>query len=297
MTTPAAKSPTTAAVQLGRIGIWAGEFRYGEASARAEAAGELDELGYGALWIPGIAGGDLFGDMDVALAASKRMAIATGIINIWRHEPAQVGAWWRGLAESSHARLMLGLGISHALLIGADYSKPVATMSKYLDGLDAEGVPADRRCVAALGPKMLDLARDRSAGSHPYLVPPEHTVIARERLGPGVLLAPEQGVILESDPGKAREIARQALAIYLPLPNYSNNWRRLGFTEEDVTTPSDRLLDALFAWGGTDQIAARIQAHLDAGADHVCLQVLSGPLTQRGALPREAWRELAGALL
>jgi probable F420-dependent oxidoreductase len=296
MTPSPSTSPATP-VELGRIGIWAGEFRYGEGAARAEAAAELDELGYGALWMPGAAGGDLFGDMDVALAATRRMAVATGIINVWRHEPAEVGAWWRGLPGDRRDRLMLGIGISHARLIGADYGKPLATMSKYLDGLDSAGVPADHRCVAALGPKMLDLARDRSAGSHPYLVPPEHTAIARERLGPSALLAPEQGVILETDPAKAREIGRQAIEIYLALPNYSNNWRRLGFTEEDVTTPSDRLLDALFAWGGTQQIAARVQAHLDAGADHVCLQVLTGPAAARGHLPREAWRELAAALL
>ena len=282
--------------QLGRVGIWAGEFRVGD-PARAEAAAELDALGYGALWIPGGAGGDLFGDMKIALDASKRMAVASGIVNIWRHEPAEVGAWWHGLSQAHQDRTMLGLGISHALLIGADYSKPVATMTKYLDGLDAEKVPSERRCVAALGPKMLDLSRDRSAGSHPYLVPPEHTAIARERLGPDALLAPEQGVILETDPGKARAIARQAVAMYLPLPNYSNNWRRLGFSEEDVTTPSDRLLDGLFAWGTPAKIAERVQAHIDAGADHVCLQVLSDTPIGRGALPRAAWRELAGALL
>ena len=271
--------------------------RFGDAGARADAAAELDELGFGAIWIPGIAGGDLFGDMDVALAATKRTAIASGIVNIWRHEPAEVGAWWRGLSDDHKSRTMLGLGISHALLIGADYKRPVATMSAYLDGLDAEHVPAEARCLAALAPKMLDLSRDRSAGSHPYLVPPEHSAIARERLGPGALLAPEQGVILETDPVKARQIARQAVAIYMPLPNYVNNWRRLGYSEADVTGPSDKLCDALFAWGGLDKIKARIDAHIDAGANHVCLQVLSGAPLGRGELPREAWRELAGALL
>src|ERR1700761_4794132 len=139
---------TQPSISLGRVGIWAGEFRTGDAGARAEAAAELDELGYGALWIPGGAGGDLFGDMKIALDASQRMAVASGIVNIWRHEPAEVGAWWHGLSPAHQDRTLLGLRIRHALLIGADYSKPVSTMSKYLDGLDAEKVPSERRCIA-----------------------------------------------------------------------------------------------------------------------------------------------------
>jgi len=296
MSTQAA-SASKPADRLGRIGIWSGELRYGDAAQRADAAAELDELGYGAVWIPGGAGGDIFGDVNALLAATRRTTVATGIVNIWRHEPAEAGTWWRGLSAEHQARVMLGLGISHAALIGADYGKPVATMAAYLDKLDTEGVPVERRCIAALGPKMLDLARDRSAGSHPYLTTPDHTATARERLGPDALLAPELGVILETDAAKARETARQALKLYMGLPNYVNNWRRSGFGDDDVTQPSDRLIDALFGWGDLSQIAAKVKDHLDAGANHVCLQVVRGAIRTDPSLPREAWRTLAGALL
>lgn len=282
---------------LGRIGIWSGELRAGDPGARSEAVAELDELGFGAIWIPGGLGGDLFDDIDLLLTAAKRAAIATGILNIWKHTPADVGRWWRGLPEDRKQRVMLGLGVSHSPIIGETYKKPLEAMRDFLDGLDAEKVPADRRCLAALAPKMLELARERTAGSHPYLVPPEHTAIARESLGPTALLAPEVGVILERDPAKAHEIARAALGLYMRLPNYVNNWRRLGFSEEDVTGPSDRLCDALFAWGEMDQIARRVNAHLEAGADHVCVQVVRGAVGADRSLPREAWRELAAALL
>jgi probable F420-dependent oxidoreductase len=296
MSTSAA-STAKAADRLGRVGVWSGELRYAEAGAGREAAAELEALGFGAIWVPGGIGGDLFADVDRLLAATQRTVIATGILNIWKHEPAETGAWWRGLSPDRQARLMLGLGVSHELLIGPDYQRPLAKMGAYLDGLDAEGVPAERRCLAALGPKMLDLARDRSAGAHPYLVPPEHTALARARLGPDALLAPELGVILETDPGRAREIARQAVAVYLAMPNYVNNWRRLGFGDDDVTQPSDRLCDALFAWGGMDRIGQRVNDHFAAGANHVCLQVLRGRAGGDASLPREAWRELAAALL
>ena len=169
-------------------------------------------------------------------------------------------------------------------------------MRDYLDRLSAEGLPADRLCLAALGPKMLELARDRTAGAHPYLVTPEHTAQARSVLGPGKLLAPEQGVILERDPERARAMARKALAQYQQRPNYANNWRRLGFSEDDIANMSDRLVDALFAWGGVEQIAERVKAHLSAGADHVCLQVISGAGVDVNAA-RPAWRTLAAALL
>jgi probable F420-dependent oxidoreductase len=285
------------AQRLGRIGVWSGELRYGEAAARAEATAELDALGYGTIWIPGGIGGEILADVQALLNAAPRASIATGIINIWKHEPAELGAWWKGLSAAHQARTMLGLGVSHGPLIGADYGKPLATMIAYLDGLDAQGVPAASRCLAALAPKMLDLARDRSAGTHPYLVPPEHTAVARARVGPDALVAPEQGVILETDPAKAREIGRQAIGVYLGLPNYLNNWRRLGYSEEDVTTFSDRLHDAIFAWGTPEQIAARVKAHFDAGADHVCLQVLRGPTGGDNSLPMRQWRELAAALV
>ena len=289
-------SATKPADRLGPIGIWSGELRYAPAAARAEAAAELDALGYGAIWIPGGIGGEVLADVDGLLAATTRATVATGIINIWKHEPAELGSWWRGHSAEQQGRVMLGLGISHGPLIGDGYGRPVATMRTYLDGLDAQGVPAERRCLAALGPKMLDLSRDRSAGAHPYLTTPEHTAAARERLGPDALLAPEHGVILETDPGKARDVGREALGLYLRLPNYTNNWRRLGFSDEEIENPSDRLVDALFAWGGVDQIARRVREHLDAGANHVCLQVVRGKVGGDPSLPRDAWRELAGLL-
>lgn len=297
MAQTASTSSPRPSTRLGRIGIWSNELRSGDVGARADAAAELDELGFGALWIPGATSGDLLDDVAVLLAATRRATIATGILNIWKHEPADVGAWWGGLSGGLQARTMLGLGVSHALVIGADYGRPVASMNAYLDKLDAAGVPEHQRCLAALGPKMLDLARDRSAGAHPFLITPEHTAMARERLGPTALLAPEQGVILETDPSRARDIARRYVSGYGQLANYSNSWRRLGFSEEDITTSSDRLCDALFAWGDVDQIARRVDAHLAAGADHVCLQVSLGGAGEDLAQPREIWRELAAALI
>jgi probable F420-dependent oxidoreductase len=295
-TATSSAAPRARARGLGPIGIWSLELRFGDRGEAHEAAAELDQLGYGALWIPGGVGGDVLGDVAGLLAAAPRAAIATGILNIWKHEPADIGAWWAGRSPADHARVMLGLGVSHGPIIGEAYAKPLEAMSRYLDGLDAAGVPEERRCLAALGPKMLDLSAARSAGAHPYLVPATHTAQARERLGADALLAPEVGVVLETDPGRAREIARQALANYLRLPNYLNSWRRLGFSEEDVQG-SDRLIDALFAWGSLEQIAARVREHLDAGADHVCLQVVSAPSGSGIAFPRQAWRELAQALL
>jgi probable F420-dependent oxidoreductase len=275
------------------IGVWSGQLRAGDPGLVAEAAAELDELGYGAIWIPD-PGGDMFGPVETLLAATRKMTIATGVMSVWRREPAEIGAWWRALPADRRARLMLGFGISHAHYVGDGYGRPLATMRTYLDGLDDEGVPAERRCLAALGPKMLDLARERTAGAHPYLITAEHTAIARERLGPEPLLAPEVGVVLEADRATAHAIAAKALAPYMRLPNYVNNWRRLGFSEADVTGPSPRLIDALFAWGEMEQVVSHLKTHRDAGADQVCLQVFSG---DGGAMPRKAWRELAAALL
>jgi probable F420-dependent oxidoreductase len=277
----------------GRIGVWASDFRFGEASFVAEASAELEELGYSTLWFPGGRGGDLLARITFILGATTECTVATGILNIWMHEPSEVGAWWRTLDPGLQQRVMLGLGIGHAAAIGDAWRQPLKKMSDYLDGLDREGVPVDRRCIAALGPKMLDLARDRTAGAHPYLVPPEHTAIARERLGPGAWLAPEQGVILDSNPVSARDKARAQLQTYARLPNYRNNWQRLGFTGNDIDTMSDRFIDALFVWGSPQQIAQRLEAHLQAGADHVCLQVILGPTgTNNPNELRRVWREL-----
>lgn len=283
---------------IGRIGIWSMEMRFGDHGQAAEAIAELDELGYGALWMPGGIGGDLTGDFDRLLAASSNITIASGILNIWKHEPAEVATWFKALPTEKQSRVLLGLGVSHSHIVGEAYAniKPLAAMRDYLNRLTDEGVPGDSLCLAALGPKMLELAGQRTAGVHPYLVTPEHTALAREALGPDGLVAPEQGVVLESDPVKARELARKALSQYQSYPNYRNNWLRLGFSETEIDSGSDGLVDSLFAWGSVEKIAERVDAHFAAGADHVCLQVITGTGLDIGAV-RPAWRELAATLI
>jgi probable F420-dependent oxidoreductase len=280
--------------QVGRVGVWSMELRFGDTAAIDEAAGELDELGYGALWIPGGIDDAVLGDVDRLLSATKRIVIGTGIINIWKQEAADVAAWWKGQSPERQARVWLGIGVSHGPIIGDGWMKPVAKTRAWIDEAHAAGLPASAMCVAALGPKMLALARDRTGGAHPYLIDPSHTAEARGILGPGKVLAPEQGVVLETDPAKARALAREALAFYVSLPNYCNSWRRLGYSEEDIATVSDRLIDGIFAWGTAEQIAVRVKAHHDAGADHVCIQAITGAGID-GA--RQAWRDLAKALL
>jgi probable F420-dependent oxidoreductase len=268
-------------------GIWASELRYADPAAISEAAAELESLGYTTLWIPD-AGGDVFGALDRLLAATSTVRIATGILNIWRQTPEATNAWWSAQPPATHDRTLLGLGVSHGPLIGEAWARPLAAMRAFLDALD---VPREHLCIAALGPKMVELARERTAGTHPYLVTPEHTARARQALGPDALVAPEQGVVLETDPDTARAVARDAIGFYTGLPNYVNNWKRLGFTDDDVASLSDRLVDALVAWGDVDAIAARVAEHRAAGADHVCLQVLQRP---GNPMPRAAWRALAG---
>jgi probable F420-dependent oxidoreductase len=286
------------AVALGRIGVWSNRLRYHEdRGAVADAAAELDALGYGALWLPDV-GGDVFGDVEHVLDATERCAVATGILNIWMHDAGTVAAGTARLAERHPDRFLLGLGASHAAVVDAAepgrYARPYSAMVAYLDALDAASpavAPGDR-ILAALRPRMLALSRDRAAGAHPYLVPVEHTRRARELLGPGRLLAPELGVLLDPDDGLAR--AREHVADYLQLPNYVRNLRHLGYGEADLSgTGSDRLVRDLVAWGDEDAIAARVREHLDAGADHVCVQVLGAA----EPLPRETWRRLAAALL
>ncbi|HMO67075.1 MAG TPA: TIGR03620 family F420-dependent LLM class oxidoreductase [Novosphingobium sp.] len=278
---------------LGQIGIWSMELRFGDASAIAEAAAELDELGFPAILVPGGVGGDVAGDINRLLAATSRATIATGIINIWKHTPAEIAGWWDSLPDDQRERLLLGLGISHAPLIGEGWNRPVARTREWVEDLLGLGVPAQNLCLAALGPKMVALSGELTAGAHPYLVTPEHSRIARDSLCPDPLLGPEQAVVLETGPARARELARGALVHYARLPNYRNNWLRLGFTEADCEGQSDALLDGLFAWGTLDSIRERVQQHQAAGADHVCLQAITG-----GGLPeaRAAWRELAKLL-
>jgi probable F420-dependent oxidoreductase len=234
-------------------GIWAAQLRYGDAGAIREMAAELEELGYSALWIPDV-GGELFASVELLMSSTERTTIATGILNLWMHTAEETARQHARLTAAHGDRFLVGIGVSHRLLIDRDaagrYAKPLAAMRAFLDGLDEaeHPLPRDRRVLAALGPKMLELARERSAGAHPYNVTPAHTALAREALGPEALLATEQAVALTTDASVARSAGRQHASIYLNLPNYTNNLRRLGFTDEDFTDGgSDRLIDALVA--------------------------------------------------
>jgi probable F420-dependent oxidoreductase len=285
------------ALDLTGTGIWSGELRrHADRAEAADAAAELEQLGYAALWFPG---GDAHGAFNAAgelLRATTSATVATGILSIWLEEPERVAAERAQLHDAYDGRFLLGLGVSHAPAVGSDrYKRPLEKMRSYLDSLDVAAPPVlpEERALAALGPKMLELARDRSLGAHPYLVTPEHTRVAREAVGPEKLLATEQAVVLETDPERARSLARGHLEIYLQLPNYANNWRRLGFGDDDFAQGgSDRLVDALVVWGDEDAIRARVEEHREAGADQVLIQAVSGS----DGLPREEWRRLAPAL-
>jgi probable F420-dependent oxidoreductase len=250
-------------VDLGRVGIWSRELRYNpDRGARAAAAAEIEDLGYAAIFIPD-AGGDVLGDVEHLLTATRRLPFATGILNIWLNDPAEVASRRASLVARFGPRFLLGLGSSHAPLVESavrvPYARPYAKMTAYLDALDAAAtpVPAEMRMLAALGPRMLSLARARAAAAHPYLVPPEHTAAAREALGPGILLAPAQAVVLGTDRRLGREQARAFVSDYLALPNYVRNLRRLGFTDDDLHgRASDRLVNALVAYGDEETIAA-----------------------------------------
>ncbi|MDN4520943.1 LLM class F420-dependent oxidoreductase [Mycolicibacterium austroafricanum] len=286
-------------MNLSGVGLWSSQLRYGNPDEAADAAAELDGLGFTALWIPDV-GGPVLDSVDNLLSATEKTVIATGILNLWMHEPAEVAARYAALTETHGERFLLGIGVSHAPLIDSKepgrYRKPLAATKAFLDGIDAspQPVPTANRVLAALGPKMLQLSATRAAGAHPYLTTPEHTRQAREVLGSGPLLLPEQSVLLTHDRDQAREVGTDWLRSYLALPNYANNLLRLGFTEDDVSSVSDRLFDALIAWGDEDAVRRRVQEHLDAGADHVCVQVLTADPRE---FPREQWRRLAEALL
>jgi probable F420-dependent oxidoreductase len=287
-------------VDLGKAGIWSRELRYHpDRGARAAAAAEVEDLGYTAIFIPDV-GGDVLGEVEYLLTATTRISFATGILNIWMHDPADVASGRADLASRFGPRFLLGLGSSHAPLVESarrgPYTRPYSKMAEYLDALDtaAVPVPAADRMLAALGPRMLSLARSRAGAAHPYLVPPEHTAMAREALGPAAVLAPAQAVVLDTDPQRSQERARAFVNDYLTLPNYVRNLRRLGFGDDDFQAgASDRLVDALVARGDEDAIAARVRAHHDAGADHVCIYVFGHG---DEALQLDAWRRLAPAL-
>lgn len=272
--------------QLGRFGIWRGERQ-----VTAELAAGIEELGFGALWL-GSAGGDLAAAEEL-LAATTSLTVATGIVNMWQYEPHQVAAAFHRVEERFPGRFLLGVGAGHPEVI-QQYARPYDTLARYVDTLLGDGVPAGRLVLAALGPRVLRLAAERTAGAHPYLVTPRYTAQARDILGPGPLLAPEQKVVLSTDPGQARAIGRSRVEKpYLGLANYTANLRRLGWTDADLSGGgSDALIDALVAHGSAGQVAARLAEHLGAGADHVSIQLLTTP----GADPAEGYRELAAAL-
>ena len=287
-------------MRLSGVGIWSAQLRYLDPAAVRDASAELEGLGFSALWIPDV-GGDVFGSLRTILDATTSVVAATGILNLWMHSAEETAGGYADLAGRHPDRLLLGIGVSHAPLVDARapgrYRDPLGAMRAYLDALDEASppVPAAARVLAALGPRMLELARDKSAGAHPYLVPPEHTRAARAAIGSGRLLAPEQAVVLEADPEKARALARGHLGTYLALPNYTNNLRRLGFTDDDIAGGgSDRLVDAIVAWGDEGAAAARVQEHRDAGADHVAVQVISDDFA---GVTLAEWRRLATALV
>jgi probable F420-dependent oxidoreductase len=285
-------------MELSGVGVWSSQLRYGDASESADAAAELDDLGFTALWIPDV-GGPVFDAVGHLLAATKRTVIATGILNLWMHSPDDVAEANAELTAAHGDRFLLGIGVSHAPLIDAGqpgrYRKPLAATASFLDALDAaqRPVPPESRVLAALGPKMLALATTRARGAHPYLVTPEHTASARSTLGEGPLLLPEQTVILCDTADEARRIGTDWLRAYLAMPNYANNLLRSGFSEDDLAHVSDRLFDAIIAWGDEDAVVRRVAEHQAAGADHVCVQVLDA---DPSAFPREQWRRIARAV-
>ncbi len=255
-----------------------------------QQAKEIEALGYGAVWVGGSPPAELEW-VEPILEATTTLQVATGIVNIWSAPAKPVAESFHRIDKAYPGRFLLGIGVGHPEAI-SEYRKPYDALVDYLDRLDDYGVPAERRVVAALGPRVLQLSAQRSAGAHPYLTTPEHTAHARELIGASAFLAPEHKVVLTTDADNARAVGRKALDIYLNLANYLNSWRRLGFTDDDIARPgSDRLVDALVAYGTTDAIAARLNEHLDAGADHVAVQVLT---RSENLVP--ALAELAGPL-
>nr|WP_281260882.1 TIGR03620 family F420-dependent LLM class oxidoreductase [Nocardia nova] len=290
---------------LGPLGIWSYQLDVQPMAVAQKAAAELDELGFGALWVPEALAREPFAGTALLLSATDRLTVATGIAGLHCRTAMTMNAGWHTVSEAFPGRFLLGVGVSHQSMVEGNHqgrygNRPYSTMVDYLDRMDAgifmgAAAPvAPRRVLAALGPRMLRLAAERGAGAHTYFVPVEHTAAARETLGDDALLAPAQTVVFETDASRARDIARRFMHRYLALPNYTNNLRRSGWDDDDLGDGgSDRLVDAIVAWGSLEQIAARIQAHLDAGADHVCVQVLtSDPRT----LPETEWRELASLI-
>ena len=277
-------------MELGTIGIWTSYRSFGKERA-GEAAKLVEQLGYGTWWLGGSPHVD---DVRPILQGTTALTAATGILNVWSNDPAGTADADAALREDHPGRFMLGIGIGHPEAT-SDYRRPLTTMRAFLEGLDSAAArpPVEERCLAALGPKMLDLARERTAGAHTYFVPVAHTRAARERLGPGALLAAEVACVVDTDPERARAVAREYAELYLGLRNYTQNLLNHGFTEDDIARGgSDRLIDAVIPHGSGGQIAESVRAHLEAGADHVCVQPLGDP-----GIPRESWTALATALI
>ncbi|HTO53018.1 MAG TPA: TIGR03620 family F420-dependent LLM class oxidoreductase [Myxococcota bacterium] len=284
-------------MNLGKLGVWYFTESL-SASQAAEAAQRIESLGYGALWIPEAVGRHPFAHASWLLANTSKLVLATGIANIYARDPAATAAAQKTLAEQSNGRFLLGLGVSHRPMVegvrGHVYTSPVKTMRDYLDGMAKAPYMAPQPAeppptvLAALGPQMLRLAAKRTQGAHPYFTTPEHTAFARKEIGPSAWLCVEQKVLLETDPAKARGLGRAAASIYLGLENYRNNWKRLGFSDADLSNGgSDRFIDATVAWGDVSAIAKRVRAHQDAGASHVCIQ----PINPNG-VPLPDWKAL-----
>jgi probable F420-dependent oxidoreductase len=281
-------------VVLGRTGVWGAQLRDSSDPRTADCANELEELGYSTLWFPAGVGTRAFEIAADLLSATRAASVATGIVSIWATSATQSREGFAAMQALAPGRFVLGLGVSHAALVDRTeqgrYQRPLAAMRAYLDELPT--VPREQRIVAALGPKMLALAAAESLGTHPYLVTPAMTHTLRQELPVGVI-ATEQAVVLETDPDTARAHARRYLQMYLALPNYTNNWLRHGYTDADLAGGgSDRLIDDLVVWGSVASVAARVDEHRLAGADHVCIQVIGS--SDRHALPE--LRELAPAL-
>ncbi|MFZ9083963.1 MAG: LLM class F420-dependent oxidoreductase [Ilumatobacteraceae bacterium] len=274
---------------LGKLGLWTFQLDMQPMREAQKHVARLEELGFRTVWVPEAVGREPFASTSLLLSATDEMILATGIASLYARSPMTMQAGWKTVTEAFPDRFLLGIGVSHQPAVegfhGGTYDKPLSAMKKYLDAMDngfyfaAQPTSPPARALAALGPKMLQLSAERSLGAHPYFVPVEHTTVAREALGPDALLAPEQAVVFSKDADEARSVARGFMKTYLGLPNYTNNLKRLGWTDDDLSGfdggPTDRLVDAIVAWGTLDDIAMRIQDHLARGADHVCVQVLS----------------------
>jgi probable F420-dependent oxidoreductase len=298
-----ATAGTSLAEQLGRVGLWTRHLDVQPADQLRTTLVELEKLGWRSLWAWEVFGREALTNAGLLLCATQRLMVGTGIANIWARDPVAMAAAQRTLTEAYPGRFVLGIGVSHGPIVdarGHRYERPLERMRAYLDAMDAapwQGPPLREepaRVLAALGPRMLELAAERSSGALTYNATPEATAWARSVLGSGPLLAVEQAVLVEEDPAEARRIGREHIAFYLTLANYVRAWERAGFGPEDLGNGgSDRLVDAVMAWGSPEAIAGRAQAHLDAGADHVCLQVLDA---DPNTLPIDAWRSLAPAV-